>query len=58
MVFIRWLSRAYKNLDVAAPGFRRYGHGWAIGSWFVPFLNLWRPKEIINDIHRGGSGRT
>lgn len=22
----------------------------------MPFLNLWRPKEIINDIHRGGAG--
>jgi hypothetical protein len=56
VVFIRWLHQAYKNLDVVAPGVRRYGHGWAIGSWFVPFLNLWRPKEIINDIHRGGEG--
>ncbi len=56
VVFIRWLHRAYKNLDVVVPGTRRYGHGWAIGGWFVPFLNLWRPKEIINDIHRGGEG--
>jgi hypothetical protein len=44
IVFIRWLHAAYRNADVVAPGVRRYGHGWAIGSWFVPFLNLWRPK--------------
>jgi hypothetical protein len=56
VVFIRWMLQAYKNVDVVARGTRRYGHGWAIGSWFVPFLNLWRPKEIINDIHRGGAG--
>jgi hypothetical protein len=56
IVFIRWMLRAYKNVDVVARGTRRYGHGWAIGAWFVPFLNLWRPKEIINDIHRGGAG--
>jgi hypothetical protein len=53
-VFIRWLHAAYRNADVVAPGVRRYGHGWAIGSWFVPFLNLWRPKQIVNDVWRAG----
>ena len=57
IVFIRWMHGAYRNVDVVAPQERRYGHGWAIGSWFVPFLNLWRPKQIANDIWRaGGSG--
>ena len=58
IVFIRWMHRAYQNVDAVAPQERRYGHGWAaIGSWFVPFLNLWRPKQIANDIWRaGGSG--
>ena len=31
---------------------RRFGHGWAIGAWFVPFLSLWRPKQIVNDVWR------
>src|SRR5262249_14954994 len=30
----------------------RYTTGWAIGAWFVPILNLWRPKQIANDIWR------
>lgn len=55
VVFIRWLHAAYKNVDVVAPNERRYGHGWAIGSWFVPFLNLWRPKQIVNDVWRAGA---
>lgn len=54
IVFIRWLTAAYRNADVVAPGTRRYGHGWAIGSWFVPFLSLWRPKQIVNDVWRAG----
>ena len=29
------------------------GTGWAIGAWFVPFLNLVRPIQIVNDIWRG-----
>src|SRR5687768_17653176 len=52
--FIRWLRLAYRNADVVAPGVRRYKHGWAIGAWFVPFLNLWRPKQIVNDAWRAG----
>jgi hypothetical protein len=58
IVFIRWLRAAYRNLDLLAPGVRRYGHGWAIGAWFVPFLNLWRPKQIINDIWSGSGTPT
>jgi hypothetical protein len=54
IVFIRWLTAAYRNTDVVSPGTRRYGHGWAIGAWFVPFLNLWRPKQIVNDVWRAG----
>src|SRR5919108_281392 len=55
IVFIRWLHRAYKNIDVVARDQRRYGHGWAIGSWFVPILNLWRPKQVVNDVWRAGA---
>jgi hypothetical protein len=55
IVFIRWLRAAYRNTDVVAPGLRRYGHGWAIGAWFVPILNVWRPKQIVNDVWRAGS---
>jgi hypothetical protein len=57
VVFIRWLWAAYRNTDRATPGLRRYGHGWAIGAWFVPFLNLWRPKQIVNDVWRAGGTR-
>ena len=52
VLFIRWFHRAYRNLGVLG-GLPRYGAGWAIGGWFVPILNLWRPKQIANDIWRG-----
>ncbi|MBE2314715.1 DUF4328 domain-containing protein [Solirubrobacter sp. CPCC 204708] len=54
VVFIMWLFRAYQNSDAVAPGVRRYGHGWAIGGWFVPIMNLWRPKQVVNDVWRAG----
>ncbi|HET8757261.1 MAG TPA: DUF4328 domain-containing protein, partial [Solirubrobacteraceae bacterium] len=54
IVFIRWLHGAYKNVDVVARPERRYGHGWAIGGWFVPIMNFWRPKQVVNDVWRAG----
>jgi hypothetical protein len=53
IVFIVWFFRAYKNLDPLGMSGQRWGNGWAIGAWFVPFLNLVRPKAIANDIWRG-----
>jgi hypothetical protein len=46
--FVAWFHRAYRNV---APD-RRFRTGWAIGAWFVPFLNFVRPKAIMNDIWR------
>jgi hypothetical protein len=53
--FIPWFNRAYGNL--ARLGFRklRYAPGWAIGGWFIPIVNLFRPKQIANDIYRGST---
>jgi hypothetical protein len=33
------------------PGLR-YASAWAAGGWFVPLLNLFRPKQVANDIWR------
>jgi len=49
--FIRWFLNAYRNVN-ALGGRRRFGEKWAGWAWFVPFLNLWRPKQIANDIWR------
>lgn len=51
--FIRWFNAAYRNLPLLGQTELRFKPGWAIGAWFVPFLNLWRPKQIANDIWRG-----
>jgi hypothetical protein len=53
VVFIMWFHRAYANVERLGAGPLRFGRGWAIGAWFVPILNLFRPKQIANDIWRG-----
>lgn len=52
IVWLVWFSRAYKNLPALGARNLRFKPGWAIGSWFVPFLNLVRPKAMTDDTWR------
>jgi hypothetical protein len=54
VTFLMWFSRAYANLPALGIAERRYGQGWSIGAWFVPILNLFRPKQIANDAWKAG----
>jgi hypothetical protein len=49
--FIRWFLDAYRNVRTLG-GERDHTEKWAGWAWFVPFLNLWRPKQIANEIWR------
>jgi Domain of unknown function (DUF4328) len=53
--FIRWFWSAYWNLRVLGQSETRFHPAWAMVSWFVPIFNLWRPKQMANDIWRGSS---
>jgi hypothetical protein len=58
IVFFIWLHRVSVNCHhfIASnqtPGASmRFSSGWAIGCWFVPFLNLWRPYQVVKEIWR------
>ncbi|MCB0643607.1 MAG: DUF4328 domain-containing protein [Phaeodactylibacter sp.] len=47
--FIMWFRRAYWNVHVISSN-TQFTEGWAAGSWFVPFLNLVRPYQIMKEI--------
>jgi len=53
LAFIVWFYRAYVNLPALGAEDLRWGSNWAVGAWFVPFLNFIRPKSLANDIWRG-----
>lgn len=54
--FTRWFRRAYGN--AIALGHRAaFTPGWAIGAWFVPFLNLVRPYQIASSMWRHAGAR-
>jgi hypothetical protein len=47
-----WCGRLYRNLFALDVGGLRFTPRWGVGAWFVPFLNLVRPKQIVNDLWR------
>jgi len=52
IVFLRWLHRCYSNLRTLGIAGSRFTPGWAVGYWFIPFLNLVRSKQILDDLWR------
>jgi hypothetical protein len=49
IMFLMWLHRAYKNLQ--AFGIQTdFTPGWAVGWWFVPFMNLARPHAVMKEL--------
>jgi predicted nucleic acid-binding Zn ribbon protein len=50
VLFILWFRRAYNNLNRSGRTATQFDEGWAAGSWFVPFLNLGRPYQIMKEI--------
>jgi antitoxin (DNA-binding transcriptional repressor) of toxin-antitoxin stability system len=52
VAFIAWFFRAYVNIERLGARELRATKGWSIGVWFIPFLNLIRPKQLMDDIWR------
>jgi hypothetical protein len=45
-----WMHRSFSNLTAFGATGLKYTPGWAVGGWFVPFLNLVRPKQVMNEL--------
>lgn len=48
--FLLWFSRAYSNLHQKLQSLN-FTEGWAVGAWFVPFINLGRPYRIMKELY-------
>lgn len=55
VLFIVWLHTAHRS-SATDPTQHRRRSGWAIGGWFVPFVNLWFPFQCVGDLRRGARG--
>ncbi|WP_370414511.1 DUF4328 domain-containing protein [Streptomyces fradiae] len=52
VLWIVWFHRTRLNAEVWAPAEHSRTTGWAIGAWFIPFANLWIPRNIAAEIWR------
>jgi hypothetical protein len=50
ITFIQWFRRAYYNLHTKVNDLT-YSEGWAIGCWFLPIINLYRPYKIMKELY-------
>ncbi|MFG3188668.1 DUF4328 domain-containing protein [Streptomyces omiyaensis] len=52
VVFVVWFHRVRRNAGVFAPDTQTRTPGWAVGAWFIPFANLWIPRQIAVEVWR------
>ncbi|MCC7092658.1 MAG: DUF4328 domain-containing protein [Ignavibacteriaceae bacterium] len=58
IVYLIWVRQAYRNLHSLQLFPTQYSSGWAIGSYFVPILNLFRPYKIMKEIWFGSQSKS
>jgi Domain of unknown function (DUF4328) len=52
ITFLKWVYRAYKNIQGFGAENLRYSPGWAVAYYFMPVLGLIRPVQVMNEIWR------
>jgi hypothetical protein len=52
VVFVIWLWQARENAERLCQAPHRRAHGWVIGSWICPVVNLWFPFMVVDDVYR------
>jgi hypothetical protein len=52
VTFGRWIVRANGNVRALGADGLPTTPGWAVGYFFVPILNLWRPYQAMRDVSR------
>jgi hypothetical protein len=58
VVFIIWLWRVRWNAEMFCRAEHRFTRGWVLGSWICPVVNLWYPKQVVDDIVAASDPRT
>jgi hypothetical protein len=58
IVFLVWLWRVRWNAEMFCQGAHRHTRGWVIGAWICPVVNLWFPKQVVDDVLAASDQRT
>jgi hypothetical protein len=49
VAFLVWLHRSHRNLQALHARYLRFSPGWAVGYFFIPILNLFRPYQAVKE---------
>lgn len=55
--FLAWFSRSYRNLRALGAEGLEYSPGVAVGWWFVPIGNCWKPFGVAVEIWKARTPR-
>jgi hypothetical protein len=53
VLLLLWLHRAYRNLFALGARGLDDSPGWAVGSFFIPLVNVYLPYRIVSDVWNG-----
>lgn len=54
--FLRWTYLAANNAHVLSPVKLRFSRASAVWWWFIPFMNFWKPYQVMSEIWNASSG--
>ena len=52
VTFLMWLHLAWVNVERRSLTGVRWSASWAVGWWFIPFMNLFRPYQVMQTLWR------
>jgi hypothetical protein len=56
LAWLMWQHRSHANLHAAGVPRLEFTPGWAVGWWFVPIANLWKPFQAMRELHEASTG--
>lgn len=58
ILFLVWIYRSHRNLPALGASGLKYSPNWAVGGWFIPIMNLWRPYQVTAEIWKASDPDT
>lgn len=50
IAFCMWTHRANRNARALGAAQMKFTPGWAVGWYFIPIANLWKPRQVMREI--------
>lgn len=50
ILWMIWQYRGQRNLHRAGRALLRFRPGWAVGWWFIPIANWWKPFQTVREL--------